>query len=74
MGSDESNLKTLQCDGIARLLREDEKELFRKIYVGKFSEKKEKLGGPGAVWFLFSPTWWRFTDWTRPEGKMILTS
>ncbi len=75
IGSDESNMKTLQMDGEARLTHEEEKEkLFSKIYLEKFPEKKEKSKDPKVVSFLFIPKWWRFTDWTKPEGKFILTS
>jgi uncharacterized protein YhbP (UPF0306 family) len=74
IGSDESNMKTFQADGEVRLIKEEEKELFNDVYLGKFPEKKEKPKGPDDVFFTFIPKWWRFTDWTKPEGKLILTS
>ncbi len=75
VGFDESNMKTLQLDGIARLLKsEDEKKLFQEIYLEKFPNKKAKAADAKFVMFCFIPTWWRFTDWTRPEGKIILYS
>lgn len=75
IGSTESNMQTLQMDGEARLMTEQEKEeLFQKVYLVKFPEKKEKAQEPKVVAFLFIPKWWRFTDWTKPQGKVILSS
>ena len=74
IGSDESNLKTLQLDGTVELLKSGEVEIFNSVYLGKFPEKKEKARDNKLVLFKFIPSWWRFTDWTTPEGKKILTS
>jgi general stress protein 26 len=74
IGSDESNMKTLQIDGEVRLMKEEERKLFDEIYLGKFPNKKAKSDDPKFVRFMFIPKWWRFTDWTKPEGKLILTS
>ena len=74
VGSTESNMQTLQLDGNARLIKDDELDTYTQIYLGKFPEKQEKSQGADFVRFLFIPTWWRFTDWTGKEGKRILTS
>jgi len=74
IGTDESNMKTLQMDGETRLITETEKDLFDATYFGKFPAKKEKNYGTPQVYFCFTPTWWRFTDWTNPKGKTILNS
>ena len=74
IGVDESNMKTLQIDGEARLIKAEEEELFKNNYYGKFPEKVKSTPDPDAVRFSFAPTWWRYTDWTGPEGKIILTS
>ena len=77
IGSDEGNLKTLQLDGVVRLLNKEvsERERFSKVYLEKFPNKKEKIRtDPKVVLFTFLPSWWRFTDWTRPEGKLIVSS
>lgn len=73
VGSTESNMQTLQLDGIIRLITPEEKETYESTYLGKFPEKKEKSQRPDFVRFLFVPSWWRFTDWTGREKK-ILTS
>jgi hypothetical protein len=44
------------------------------VYFGKFPNKLEKSKDPKFVFFKFVPTWWRFTDWTAPEGKLIIAS
>ncbi|MBP6866452.1 MAG: pyridoxamine 5'-phosphate oxidase family protein [Candidatus Pacebacteria bacterium] len=74
VGSDANDMKTLQLDGQVRLVPESEKEKFKEVYFGKFPEKLAKSYGVEQVYFTFTPTWWRFTDWTTPNGKMILTS
>ena len=75
IGFDESNIKTLQLDGDVRLLKDEENTLFDEIYLNKFPEKTEKMAAnPELLPFVFLPKWWRFTDWTKPEGKVILTS
>ncbi|MDB5204022.1 MAG: segregation and condensation protein [Candidatus Taylorbacteria bacterium] len=72
IGSDESNMKTLQLDGIIELLKPEERGAFDSVYLGKFPEKSEKAKDPKFVFFKLTPTWWRFTDWTGPQGKKIL--
>jgi uncharacterized protein YhbP (UPF0306 family) len=77
IGTDEQTKKTLQIDGTAQLVTSNaEKELFKKIYFEKFPEKLKKAEemGENFVSFSFKPTWWRFTDWTPPQGKVIMSS
>jgi uncharacterized protein YhbP (UPF0306 family) len=74
VGFDERNMKTLQLDGEARLIKAEEKKLFNEIYLGKFPEKKEKFLDPKFVFFSFTSKWWRYTDWENPAGKIILSS
>jgi uncharacterized protein YhbP (UPF0306 family) len=65
------NSRTLQMDGIARVA--DTPQL-REVYFAKFPNVKDKLAEPEDFFFTFTPTWWRFTDWTRPEGKTTYLS
>jgi len=74
IGTDESMMKTLQLDGNAELIKPEEKETFDRIYLGKFPEKKNKKYSGEPVYFKFTPTWWRFTDWTEDKGKRIILS
>lgn len=74
VGFDETDMKTLQLDGEARLITNKEKQLFNKIYLGKFPEKIKKSLDPDFIYFCFTPKWWRFTDWTLMSGKIIITS
>ncbi len=69
VGVDEANMKTLQMDGEVALA--DNEEL-RRAYFAKFTEKAEKPSE--GIFFTFTPTWWRFTDWTLPQGKTIFSS
>ncbi|MBP6884261.1 MAG: pyridoxamine 5'-phosphate oxidase family protein [Candidatus Pacebacteria bacterium] len=74
IGFGESVMKTFQLDGEVRLLRDDEREHFDSVYFQKFPERKEKSKDPKFVCFVFEPKWWRYTDWTKPTGKFVLTS
>jgi hypothetical protein len=74
VSSDEKNMKTLQLDGTIKLLQPNELPIFATVYLGKFPEKQKKVEDEKFVRFKFTPTWWRFTDWTTPQGKIILTS
>lgn len=71
IGSNEALMKTLQMDGTVSLIQS---EADRKLYLEKFPEKLQKTSDPTTAFFSFTPSWWRFTDWTAPEGKKILTS
>ncbi len=74
VGCDESTNKTLQLDGVVELVKPEDQGSYAKVYFGKFPKKIEKSKDPKFVSFKFTPTWWRYTDWTLPTGKLILTS
>jgi uncharacterized protein YhbP (UPF0306 family) len=74
IGFGESVMKTFQLDGEVRLLKDDEREHFDTVYFQKFPERKEKSKDPKFVCFVFEPKWWRYTDWTKPTGKFVLSS
>ena len=74
VGSDEQNMRTLQLDGTVELVTPREKENYDAVYFGKFPKKLEKSKDPKFVFFKFVPTWWRFTDWSHPNGKQIWSS
>ena len=65
--------KTLQMDGVARALSADEKK-YEETYFAKFPQKAEGEDDPDDLFFVFEPTWWRFTDWSGPTGKIVLAS
>lgn len=66
------NSKTFQLDGIARVLKKDERPLI-DIYFNKFPKKKKYDGDPDNVWCVFIPTWWRFSDWSSGEKEITLS-
>ena len=75
IGVDEDTMKTLQLDGEVRLLKTAaEHALYEKVYLGKFPNNKLKAADDTFLPFTFIPKWWRFTDWTGPDGKKITTS
>lgn len=72
VGFHEENPKTLQLDGEVSIIEKEDPLV--ELYLNKFPEKKEKAKATKVIFFTFTPTWWRFTDFTRPEGKLILVS
>jgi hypothetical protein len=71
VGTDEGEMKTLQLDGVVSL---PENESYQETYFARFPEKKEQFEGPDDVFFIFTPTWWRYTDYKAPKEKRITTS
>ncbi len=72
VGTTEAEMKTFQLDGVLRKITAEEQAAFEAAYLGKLTEKKGKSSD--GVGLVFTPTWWRFTDWTKPEGKFVLSS
>ncbi len=73
VGTDEQIMKTLQVDGISRMVTDTDGTL-KAIYMKTFPEKQGKYEENKLVFFTLTPRWWRFTDWTHPEGKRIENS
>ena len=74
IGTSEKEMKTLQLDGTVQIVKPVEQTAFDIVYYKKFLDKTKDPNDNDAVYFTFTPTWWRFTDWKTPNGKMILTS
>ena len=74
IGTSEDTKITLQIDGEVALIKEEERANYHTIYFNKFPKKIEKSKDPKFVSFKFTPKWWRFTDWTNPNGKLIINS
>ena len=70
VGTDEITMKTLQLDGIAELPKDN---VPQKTYFEKFPEKEAKFNSADDMFFVFTPTWWRYTDYKAPEGMRVLT-
>lgn len=72
IGVDEGSPKTLQLDGYAELMKPEDRSIFDDVYLSKFPEKKKKAEDNKIIFFKFVPTWWRFSDFSLPEGKLII--
>lgn len=74
LGQSETEMKALQMDGT---LESTTDEAVISAYLKKFpsnEDKEEKENDPDEIFLIFTPTWWRFTDWKTPEGQQIITS
>ena len=72
VGASEAKMKTLQIDGVVKMLQGEVLGKFEENYFARFPNKLEKYKKGGYVCFAMSPLWWRFTDWTHKEGKKIV--
>ena len=73
LGFAEGKMQTLQIDGNAERLTDADNAL-REAYFSKFPDKRAKCNEPDDFFFKFTPTWWRFTDWSKPVGKTVYLS
>jgi len=74
VGTDEKQMKTLQLDGEIRLITDE--QIITDVYLAKFPNRTAKRAADpdNTIFFSFTPTWWRFTDWNQPKEKRILSS
>lgn len=71
IGTQEQEMKSIQLNGTAKVTQDQD---LIDAYYHKFQEKDKKNLTSEDVFLLFTPSWWRFTDWTLPEGKTIFES
>jgi general stress protein 26 len=71
IGTEEGINKTIQMDGV---LKESTDAALIDIYRQKFPEKDLSNLVEKDVILTFMPTWWRFSDFNAPEGKLVVSS
>lgn len=71
IGFDESEMKTLQMDGHINFADED---MVKLPYFTKFPDKRKFYQEPNSVFLIFTPTWWRYTDFNAQDGNKIISS
>lgn len=71
IGFNENNKVTFQSDGNLKIIKKEE---FSDNYFIKFPENKKYLENTDTIFLLFSAKWWRYTDWTSPDGKKVISS
>lgn len=64
IGFSEAEFVTLQIDGDVRLVM-DKKELVKihKIHYKKHPDSEKWKNDPATVFLVFTPTWWRYTEY-----------
>jgi general stress protein 26 len=71
IGVNENEMRTMQMDGNIKLT--DDQTLL-DTYFKKFPKKQSSYEPPDDIFLIFTPKWWRFTDFTKPGGKSIISS
>lgn len=71
IGFDEKEFVTLQMRGFVRIVS-DQKSLdhIYKVHYAKHPDT-EKYKGPSTVFFEFTPTWWRYSDFSADPEKTV---
>lgn len=62
---------TLQIEGNIRIATVDELPNIQKIHYTKHPHSAKYKDDPGTVFLIFSPTWWRFTDFNTKPPTII---
>ena len=53
---------TVQYEGLAQALDDEDAKPFREIYLKKLPDAEKYVIGPETRWFLVTPQWIRYTD------------
>lgn len=71
IGFSEVELVTLQMDGDVRIVT-DKKELeeIHKVHYKKHPDSEKWKDDPATVFLVFTPTWWRYTEY-KPKFVVI---
>lgn len=69
VGFSEDEMKTAQFDGVIEITEDQE---LINVYFKNFQEKKE--GHKDAIFLVFKPEKWKYSDWTKTDGENILRS
>ena len=59
--------KTVQYEGVARLVEGKDAEQYKEIYYGVYPDGRERAETwPGLVYFVVQPRWIRYSDFSGP--------
>jgi general stress protein 26 len=71
IGTNDGVMQTVQLDGTASLTEDTS---LIDVYYNKFTDLDKKNLDENDIFLMFTPTWWRYTDWNKPAGKTSLLS
>lgn len=71
IGTDESEMKTVQMDGDVQFAQES---AAKTPYFTKFPEKEKFYKADSSVFLIFTPSWWRYTNFKATDGNKIISS
>ena len=72
VGFSEEEMKTLQLDGVVRVVSDANKlALLKEVHFKKIPTAKEYENDPDSIFLEFLPTWWQYSDYnTEPETRI----
>ena len=62
---------TVQYEGIAETMPENEVEEYRKLYYAKNSSAQKYESDEGQVYFKIAPKWIRYTDFNKNPPELF---
>lgn len=66
VGFDDWTMQTVQMDGIIRAVTDpDRVKKLRTVHYAKITEAAAYKDDPDTLFLLFTPRWWRFSDYTK---------
>lgn len=71
LGQDTETMQTLQMDGT---LESTTDEAILNAYLQKFPNMKDRSEDPDGIVLVFTPTWWRYSDYKAAGGPQIITN
>lgn len=71
IGTEEGCMKTLQLNGTISVTQG---ESYIEAYYKKFTNKDRSTLTEQDIFLEFTPQWWRYSDWTKSEGKTTFDS
>lgn len=71
VGFSEDEMKTLQLDGEAQMVSDEQLSEVQRIHFSKITEAEQYKDDPEMYFVRFTPTWWRYTAWNKNEGGEV---
>lgn len=71
IGQSEADMKSLQMDGVVEMATD---ESVSEEFFAKFPDKKGRYNSETDAILVFTPTWWRYSDYKNSNDKLIIES
>ena len=71
VGFSEEDFITLQMEGeVKAILNKEDLEKIHKVHYAKYPDSEKWKNDPGSVFLVFTPKWWRYTEFKPKFFKL----